>query len=358
MTRRGFVAPVVLVGILLLLVVIGGAYYLGKLSSSVPLPSPVVTPPSPTSNPAVAWKTYTNNVFGLSFKYPGNIFVYQGSPQPDAQYWSNKVNGGAPLELGEDGVWMNLSVSNLNETNMNYYKNRTTPDKWTVSHDLPKPYAEVSYSYTAVQLRGNVLYKIFVAAFKDDKLAKYRDIFDQILSTFKFTDQTTADSTANWKTYTNNKYKYEIRFPSLWEYNRGPGNLSDAELSNQRDIDTDEPNLPSGNPGTGITIKVNELDGQGNRKNCTSLEDCIEKSFSMWLPKTQEIEKGEAAFLGQPAKTIKYTRVTSLYSQTWKYVFVILNNNFYSFGLSSETKGFDKNLIIFNHVLSTFKFTQ
>ena len=167
----------------------------------------------------------------------------------------------------------------------------------------------------------------------------------------------TTDPTANWKTYKNNRFKYEIRFPSLWEYNRGPGNTSTAELSNQRDIDIYEPNLPSGNPGTGITIKVNELDAQGISKNCTILEDCIEKSFS-WLPKTQEIEKGETTFLSQQAKTIKYTRITSLYSQTWKYIFVILNNNFYSFNLSSETKGFEENLIIFNQILSTFKFTN
>ena len=43
----------------------------------------------------------------------------------------------------------------------------------------------------------------------------------------------TPDATANWKTYRNNKFKYEFKFPPLWEYNRGPGNISDAELSNQ-----------------------------------------------------------------------------------------------------------------------------
>lgn len=167
----------------------------------------------------------------------------------------------------------------------------------------------------------------------------------------------TTDPTANWKTYINNKYKYEIKFPSLWDFNRGPGNLSDTQLSNQRDIDIYDPNLPSENPGTSITIKVNELDAQGSIKNCTTLEDCIEKSM-VWLPKTQEVENGETTFLGQQAKTIKYTRVTPLYSQTWKYVFVILNDNFYSFNLSSETKGFNENQIIFNQSLSTFKFAQ
>lgn len=165
------------------------------------------------------------------------------------------------------------------------------------------------------------------------------------------------NETDNWKTYSNNKYKYEFKFPPLWEYNRGPGNLSDAELSNQRDIDLYMPNLPSGNPGTGFTVKVNELDAQGNTKNCTTLEDCIEKSFS-WLPKTQETENGVTTFLGQEAKTVKYTRVTPLYSQTWKYVFVILNNNFYSISLSSETGDFNKNLTTFDQILSTFKLTK
>lgn len=41
--RRGFAAPFILLGIVLLLLVAGGAYYLGKQSSLVPTPQPSAT---------------------------------------------------------------------------------------------------------------------------------------------------------------------------------------------------------------------------------------------------------------------------------------------------------------------------
>lgn len=37
---------------------------------------------------------------------------------------------------------------------------------------------------------------------------------NQILSTFKFTDQSLSNQTANWKTYTNAKYGFLFQYPS------------------------------------------------------------------------------------------------------------------------------------------------
>ena len=45
-------------------------------------------------------------------------------------------------------------------------------------------------------------------------LANEPEVFDQILSTFKFTDQKQADGTENWKTYTNDQYGFSIKYPS------------------------------------------------------------------------------------------------------------------------------------------------
>ena len=45
-------------------------------------------------------------------------------------------------------------------------------------------------------------------------LANEPEVFDQILSTFKFTDQKQADGTENWKTYTNDQYGFSIKYPA------------------------------------------------------------------------------------------------------------------------------------------------
>ena len=133
-----------------------------------------------------SWKTYTNSTLGISLKYPDSIFVYQGNFQNNSIYWSNKSNGGTPMELGKDGLWMSLSATKLDNSGMIFYKNKVSTGKWTISHDLPIANAEVSYSYTAMQLQADTLYKIFIAAFTDSNLTKYKASFDQILSTFHF----------------------------------------------------------------------------------------------------------------------------------------------------------------------------
>ncbi|MBI4035555.1 hypothetical protein HY383_01275 [Candidatus Daviesbacteria bacterium] len=66
--QKGFASVLVLIGILVLTAVAGGAYYLGKSQVTKPQPqNPVVV--SPTPDETANWKTYTSQ-YGYSFKYP------------------------------------------------------------------------------------------------------------------------------------------------------------------------------------------------------------------------------------------------------------------------------------------------
>ncbi len=196
-----------LIGILIGLLIAGGllgAYYLGSTKNSQPQQNsnladqPQTTPQSAKSSLAskifgkdetADWKTYTSQKFGVSFKYPGDLFVYQGEAQKDAQYWSNKANGGSAMELGKDGVWLNLSVTKLDDAGYGYWQTKATSGSWTISHDLPKPNSGgTSYAYSAIQLREKTLYKLSVSAFTDENLANYKNTFDRIISSFKFTN--------------------------------------------------------------------------------------------------------------------------------------------------------------------------
>lgn len=74
--QKGFALIYILVGILVLGIVIGGVYYLGKISNK-PIPTSQV---SVTSTPKVTdetanWKTYTNNTYGYEIKFPDNYAV-------------------------------------------------------------------------------------------------------------------------------------------------------------------------------------------------------------------------------------------------------------------------------------------
>jgi len=55
------------------------------------------------------------------------------------------------------------------------------------------------------------------------------DLIIQILSTFKFTDSSSTVDTSTWKTYTNSKYEFAIKYPADWKVVRENEPVCDAE---------------------------------------------------------------------------------------------------------------------------------
>jgi len=125
--QRGFF-PIIL-GVLMLLVVIGGgAYYLGTQNSSTtpqtqntnalpatnpqnntvtnPTDAPVATQ-TPQTNQVTDWNTYTSQANGFSIQYPKTIAKYQGQweykefPSTDGSVWV----GFRPSSVREDYIW-------------------------------------------------------------------------------------------------------------------------------------------------------------------------------------------------------------------------------------------------------------
>ena len=170
------------------------------------------TKPTQADESIVEWEKYVNPEHKISFKYPKNIFVYHDTSTPETQYWSNKPNGGAPLELGVDGVWLNMSFSDPGFTMTMFYKNiindlainesisqsavtklsniETDGIKGaTYFQGTPENFVgEKAYSYEAVWIKGENVYRLSLSAFSKQRLKEYKKTFDQILSTFKFTN--------------------------------------------------------------------------------------------------------------------------------------------------------------------------
>ncbi len=104
----------IVLGIVLLIAIGGGTYFLGKSSISnnntnQPSPTPIVTKeptitqsPTPTSDATTSnWKTYTNNELGFSIKYPQEQFIRLACPDEglvlQTRTASNEDNDEKPL---------------------------------------------------------------------------------------------------------------------------------------------------------------------------------------------------------------------------------------------------------------------
>jgi hypothetical protein len=76
--------------------------------------SPTVVPTDAAS--VDGWKNYQNQKYGYSIEYPGEWFSLENSGAPDTEkYFSNK-NVGAPLEMGEGGVWVTITSAKTSDS--------------------------------------------------------------------------------------------------------------------------------------------------------------------------------------------------------------------------------------------------
>jgi hypothetical protein len=81
LAEGGQTQVLILAGIVILLLVAGGIFFLGRITAPKS-EAPVTTSspqPSPTTDPNVNWKTYTNARYGFSFKYPENLSIRSDS---------------------------------------------------------------------------------------------------------------------------------------------------------------------------------------------------------------------------------------------------------------------------------------
>jgi len=227
--------------IFLFLAALGVAGYFGwqifqlkKEQASLTQPTPIPTPtatsalPSPTTDPTVNWEIYTNPKIGFSFKYPEGW-----TERPVAEHDSTIVYVDADEEFGEGPeplryyLWVN-EVSQLpdreyTKESVGQYTAYITDEEPSRSGALTYFIAKDEQGYIAISFTPYSAEKPFPAQ------ERYINTFDQILSTFKFLDQ--ADSTANWKTYSNNELSF--RYPSNWsiENNQIVGSNPDVIIS-------------------------------------------------------------------------------------------------------------------------------
>lgn len=197
-----------------ILVLVLGSYYLyqkflsQKSTVNPPIPAePTIeaTVPTPTTDPTADWKTYTNTKYKFSFKYPSEVF-FQGKTDSDYIFLESDKNFVMPLggwdsqptdiEISIDQNSKNLTFSEkVNSIKKLLDNTSVSESEIALSSSIGKQISGQGASETPLQESR----WIFIIL-KIPNINKFVDIsliesgkfnintFNQILSTFKFTE--------------------------------------------------------------------------------------------------------------------------------------------------------------------------
>lgn len=192
-----------------------------------------------SSNSSIeGWQTYTNQEYGYSFKYPTNLTLYDKNNIITLNHSIPYVNSGDCDMSG--GI---QQYDNLNDFNVTFkiklskeielppyydgdYKSGILNGKWY--WEGIEGCGEIKYYFPIANGKTLLVSKDLVQAYSGistvwdmDKILNtpgvitYEEsekIFDQILSTFNFTDSDLEDI-SNWNTYKNSDIGFEIKYP-------------------------------------------------------------------------------------------------------------------------------------------------
>lgn len=157
------------------------------------------------------------------------------------------------------------------------------------------------------------------------------------------TTSTTADVTANWKTYTNDTYGFSFKYPSGWTYITSSTDRDPLQVivSTQGTINSEA------DPSTTITLTSESVD---------SVVSVDESRYSA----TADYSKSTSTFAGQPATIIQYSSNERDSTNINKIVIFAKDNLTYVLGGITTDNLYTANesRAEFDNILSTFQFTK
>lgn len=247
----------IVVLLIVMLLIVAGAVYTGiMISKKQPavsnyVPEPVVTP---AVNETATWQTYKNSQDDFEFQYPknGKITQYDRSQRADLlldlildfkeQNFPNPTVA-ITFQSFDNPKKLTLQKFIDEENNIPQIQASTF---FSVKNSVQKivggesalysenAFCEPTLCSKVILLHQDKIYLITYGSQYDQLKTDHLDLFTQILSTFKFTDQKT-DETGNWKTYTIttepilNLADYQIKLPPTWVQIAHSSNFQDTE---------------------------------------------------------------------------------------------------------------------------------
>lgn len=191
--QKGQAQVLILAGIVILLAVAGGIFYLGRITA--PKLQNITTSPTPQPSPVdetANWKTYTNTKYGYSLKYPPEtileekpgdvvfldkqIYIAVTSSDPE------QCRGDCPVIQKKEEVIIN-GISSKKLTGYIGEVGGSVPQSYQT---IVIPYNNKFYTFTVYELKydENQLPTREIGSVPEAKV----DLLNQILSTFKFTN--------------------------------------------------------------------------------------------------------------------------------------------------------------------------
>ncbi|MEK7573805.1 MAG: hypothetical protein AAB531_05260 [Patescibacteria group bacterium] len=345
---------IILLIVIFLILIAGGGTYFALNSKTKPTP-PVskatkTSVPIPTPDPTASWKTYINAKGKYSLQYPPTTaFIEDASGNATGNLSNNKVviaTEPTVLSLNnyiDQKTWC-LSISsttgkafNLNSDNSLRFDK--TPCGSTGSTDI--------YS-----VHNGIAYHIFIET--QENFDKVQPIFDQILSTFKFTDASQTTDASTWKTYTSPNKIFTLKYPlSL--------NVTQKYISNLPSGWLDEGVLSTTQPWNDSFTKNSDYRinfSQVPKSSGESLENFVsrfikERGGSFLIPdskKTIRVDGKESIwYVGNLGPATKHIEVYIPKTNTEVLIVELWDNN--------QPPSVDHQNIL-DQILSTFKFTQ
>ncbi len=220
---------VILVVLVVLAAIVGGYFALAKYQSRWPF-----------KEDTTSWQTYRDKEFGFEFKYPFNWGI------KDATEYNRGLTGfdfdlffcdGIPC-TGGVGLGGNIRVRLSGYKNINI-SDQELINKFTNQGPIQqgkKSFGILSFNeYVFSGFKWEITENKKVKVIWEKENYTREDLFNQILSTFKFIEA--QINISNWKTYRNTKYGYEFKYPdnvgTVSEYDSsflGPPNNPNEDL--------------------------------------------------------------------------------------------------------------------------------
>lgn len=275
------------VSIILLALIGGGVWFFLNINKPQPIsvqPNPIAST-SATLDQTADWKTYTNTDFNFSVKYPDTIQINKAGEGGPANTYINipniQTNDSAEKtliifyyvtdETPEDKVNTLIEQNRLDTTTTVV---KMSSEKYENNNIQGIKLISKFSNLTRYQIflkHNKAMYQFVINASLNNDITT-QAIVDQILSTFKFLDETT--DTSSWKTYESSQLNYSFKYPSTYTiYSPTP----DGKYESRLDISS---NLNKSNLALSFVV---------SKQNYISLEETLKTfQYSSWDWKNKE----------------------------------------------------------------------
>jgi len=362
--------------LILLAILFSGVYFLGiyqgqsqkpasKTITSAHLGSP--KPTAQAADPTTTWKTYSSTLIGYSIKIPSDWQVDQYNENTAEK--SKGVTTTEAFPPGEGAMAQDsFSIGPIvyRDANGNIYKTISTlsdiqanweaqnyPSSWFVKTTTTRTkidgfdaiakeavwkatppegfngeWSDATNREIYIDLKNGTYIK--ADEHWKNSTPTMKDDFNQILSTFKFTSQTTPimttttatpttviDEMSSWKLYSNPDYPFQIKYSPDWTLRTTYG-ASVKNVNNDRVAGID---INTGTPGYGSTLIVNVINPLGK-----TLEDWLRANMSNAYIPTKINYQGNIAYKYQyPTQDNRLATVEIYYQHKDKIIFLAWN---------------------------------